>query len=79
MKSCPQCKHIVTFYYDKYRCSYCSIWLDPDEVLSNSSDNSPVSGNVDSTLTEVQRRMTNNPTADKPSKQTLVGQNSLNS
>ena len=74
MKSCPHCKHIVTFHYDKYRCGYCSVWLGPDEVLSDTPDLSPARGNTDSIPTEAQRRASNH-AVDKLREQILIGQN----
>ena len=75
MKSCPWCKHIVMFYYNKYRCGYCSIWLDPNEVLSNVSDRALVPEDADSVLVEAQRHLAGNHAADKSSEQVPVGQN----
>ena len=79
MKSCPWCKHIVTFYYDKYRCGHCSIWLDPDEVLSDVLNRSLAPGDTNSVLTEVQGCLVGNHAANKLSGQVPVGQNGSNS
>lgn len=75
MPSCPHCKHVVTLYYDKYRCGYCSVWLGLDEVLPNALDLSSAHRNTINIPTETQRHLTSNHTVDKSSEQTPVGQN----
>jgi hypothetical protein len=77
VKICPYCKQVVTFYYDKYRCSYCSVWLDPDEVLSNPLDRPSAPWSADNTLSEAARPVGSR-AADQSGGQAPDGQNGSN-
>jgi uncharacterized Zn finger protein (UPF0148 family) len=68
MKTCPHCKSVVVFYYGMYRCSNCSVWLCPDEVVSDIPHRSTPSESADSTPIEVRERSTKSYIASKPSK-----------
>jgi hypothetical protein len=78
VKICPHCKQVVTFYYGKYRCGYCSVWLDPDEVLSNPPDPLSAPWSADNTLSEAARPVCSH-AADQSNGQAPAGQNGSNS
>jgi hypothetical protein len=55
MKTCPHCKNVVMLYSGMYRCRNCSVWLYPEEVVSDMPHRPTVSESADASPLEVRK------------------------